>query len=106
MTSIDLATRLVDVVNGGDTDSFLSLFAPGGSVDDWGRLFAGPQEIRRWSDEEFIGAQGHMGDVAVTVTDDVVTIVSLWTSNRHTGPSRFELRTDGDRLASMTITEA
>jgi hypothetical protein len=46
----------IDAANAGDIEQFLALFGPGGSVDDWGRTFTGPGEIRSWSDAEFIGA--------------------------------------------------
>ena len=41
--------------NANDTAAFLACFTPDGVVDDWGREFRGPDEIRAWSDQEFIG---------------------------------------------------
>ena len=46
----------IDAANANDTAAFLACFIPDGVVDDWGREFRGPDEIRVWSDREFIGA--------------------------------------------------
>jgi hypothetical protein len=111
MGAATLAQTFVDTVNAGDTTGFLAMFDDGGYVDDWGRKFNGPVEIRRWSDIEFIGARGQM--TAVHITDsgntnggNTVTVVAQWTSDQHTGPSRFVLQTRANRLTSMTITAA
>ena len=101
-----LAEEFLRVVNAGDTDGFLSMFVADGYVDDWGRTFVGPVEIRRWSDIEFIGANGRMTAVQVSGGDGSFTVVAQWTSDQHTGPSRFVLHDDGGRIASMTITAA
>ncbi|HLT61967.1 MAG TPA: nuclear transport factor 2 family protein, partial [Microlunatus sp.] len=48
----------IDAVNRHDEQAFLDAFTPDGSVDDWGRVFTGRDEIKAWSDNEFIGARG------------------------------------------------
>lgn len=101
-----LADRFIEVVNGGDTGAFLAMFSGNGYVDDWGQAFVGTAAIERWSDAEFIGARGRMTDIRVTDDDGSVAVVAQWTSERHTGPSRFVLRPDGVLLASLTITAA
>ena len=105
-TTAPLADRFVEVVNAGDADAFIAMFAEGGFVDDWGRAFVGPDAVRRWSDDEFIGAHGRMTDIHVTEEAGSFAVVAMWTSERHTGPSRFVLRPEGDRLRSLTITAA
>jgi hypothetical protein len=106
MGAATLAQTFVDTVNAGDTTGFLAMFDDGGYVDDWGRKFNGPVDIRRWSDIEFIGARGQMTAVHITERGNTVTLVAQWTSDQHTGPSRFVLRTRSDRVTSMTITAA
>jgi hypothetical protein len=106
MGGATLAEEFIEVVNAGDTDGFLAMFTAGGYVDDWGRKFVGSAEIRRWSDVEFIGAKGQMTAVQVTSTGKTYTVVSQWTSEQHTGPSRFVLRADDGGVASLTITAA
>ena len=105
--------RFLDVIRDGDTTGFLDLFTEQGEVDDWGRTFTGRRQIRAWSDEEFIGAHGHLSEVTIGTTGPsaavataVVTVVAQWTSQRHTGPSRFVLHVEGHHLRSMTITAA
>ena len=105
-TAAAIADRFLRVVSDGDTDAFLNLFADAGTVDDWGRKFIGSKRIRAWSDEEFIGAGGHLHDVTVKATAGTATVVGQWTSQRHNGPSRFVLETGGGRLLTMTISEA
>lgn len=51
----DPVAAALDAANANDTAGFLACFAPDGVVDDWGREFRGPDEIREWSDREFIG---------------------------------------------------
>ena len=94
---------LVDAANRGDTDGFLAGFAADALVDDWGREFRGADEIRGWSDGEFVGAQ-----VALTVEevelDGPRTIVSATVGgNGFNGPSTFTFITAGGLVSRMTI---
>jgi hypothetical protein len=47
-------------VNAGDTEAFLSLFDETGVVNDWGTVYVGREQIRRWSDRELIGAKASL----------------------------------------------
>lgn len=94
---------LVEAVDRGDTDAFLTSFTPDGIVDDWGREFAGQDRIRGWSDREFIGVR-----VSLVVTDVVtdgaqVTISAEVGGDGYTGPSHFTFDLDGDLVSRMTI---
>ena len=102
----EIGARFIAVVNNAETESFLDMFTAGGFVDDWGRVFTGRAEIQGWSDEEFIGAQGRLTDVHLTHAEHSTTVTAMWTSRRHTGPSRFVLNSAGDKLVSMEITAA
>lgn len=106
MDAVTLADEFVAVVNAGDLEAFLTMFDTGGYVDDWGRKFVGADEIRRWSDAEFIGANGRMSAVRISGSSGVFTVVAQWTSDQHTGPSRFVLTADQHRIHSLAITSA
>lgn len=45
----------LDAIDASDTASLVRCFNREGFVDDWGRVYSTPREIRRWSDAEFIG---------------------------------------------------
>src|SRR5690625_6857001 len=45
----------IEAVNRHDEAAFLDAFTSNGTVDDWGRVFTGRDEIKRWSEKEFIG---------------------------------------------------
>ncbi|MYW91015.1 nuclear transport factor 2 family protein [Amycolatopsis rubida] len=96
-------SSFVTAVNLHDEGAFLDAFAETGVVDDWGRLFTGRAEIKRWSDVEFIGARGVLTPEESTVSGDVVTVVGDWRSNHANGRSKFVFDVDGDRIAKMTI---
>lgn len=101
----------IDAVNRHDEAAFLDAFGDDGFVDDWGRIFAGREAIKRWSDKEFIGATGTLTPIQVSTEDTadavvtVVTVVGDWASTHANGLSRFEFSVSGDRIDSMTIRE-
>src|ERR1700733_5910429 len=90
--------------NGGDSDGFLSAFTDDGAVNDWGREFRGPDAIRGWSDDEFIGKQVTL-EVTGTRTEGAITTVSAQVGgNGFNGPSDFAFTVEGDRISLMRIT--
>ena len=96
----------VETVNRHDDEGFLDAFAAGAVVDDWGRTFTGRDEIKAWSDREFIGSQGVLTVEEVSIQDDShVTVVGDWRSTHANGRSRFAFEVAGDRLTRMTIRE-
>ncbi len=74
-------------------------------VDDWGRIFTGREEIKAWSDREFIGATGTLTPEEVSTSDGTVTVVGDWRSSHANGRSRFDFTVDGDSIARMAISE-
>jgi hypothetical protein len=48
----------LEVASAHDISKFLDCFVADAAVDDWGRVFTGRQQSRRWSDAEFIGKKG------------------------------------------------
>lgn len=96
--------RAVDAANAGDTDAFVAVFGTDGAVDDWGRVFTGPEAIRGWSDQEFIGKQVTL-DVNDSRTEGTTTTISTQVGgNGFNGPSDFAFTLNGDRVALMRIT--
>lgn len=83
----------------------LDLFADDAVVDDWGREFNGREEIRTWSDQEFIGSQGVLTVESVVGTPDGIQVVGDWRSDHANGTSAFTFEVDGDTITRMTIRE-
>ena len=95
----------IDAVNRHDETAFLDAFTAEGTVDDWGRVFTGREQIKTWSDREFIGATGTLTPEEVTTEGDSTTIVGDWRSSHANGRSSFAFEVDGDLITRMTIRE-
>lgn len=104
-TITEPVASFIDAVNRHDEDAFLAAFAEDGFVDDWGRVFTGREQIKGWSDKEFIGAVGTLTPEEVTGDGETVTVIGDWASNHANGRSSFTFVIAGDQLASMTIRE-
>ncbi len=88
-----------------DTEAFLDCFAVDGVVDDWGREFRGREEIRGWSDREFIGVRVSLEVTEVVERDGDTVITAQVGGDGFNGPSHFTFRAAGDKLARMAIRE-
>lgn len=95
----------IDAANANDTAAFLGCFGVDGVVDDWGREFHGSDEIRGWSDREFIGVHVSLEVTAVEVEDGAIVVTATVGGDGFNGPSHFKFDVEGDRLARMTIRE-
>lgn len=95
----------IDAVNRHDEAAFLDAFTDGGAVDDWGRVFTGRDEIKGWSDGEFIGAHGTFAVEEVDVNGGAITVVGDWRSTHANGRSKFDFGVEGDKITRMTIRE-
>ena len=93
----------LDAANANDTAAFLACFTPDGVVDDWGREFHGPDEIREWSDREFIGAHVSLDVTAVERGGGATTVTATVGGHGFNGPSHFTFDVAGDRVTRMTI---
>jgi len=103
---LDRLRRFVDLVNSGDTESFLAFFPDDGVVEDSGRRFVGHDGIRRWSDRELIGAKGQMTVTGFRQNKNGTSITADWKSNYFTGPACFAFEFGGDRIRELRITSA
>ena len=96
--------RLLAAANSGDTEGFLDTFAPDGSVNDWGRVFTGRDEIKAWSDAEFIGVQVTLDVTADITTGEYSTITATVGGGGFNGQSHFSFTVVDDLVQEMTIT--
>jgi hypothetical protein len=99
----EAVARAVAAANANDIDAFLASFTPGGVVDDWGREFAGLEEIRGWSDREFIGREVTLEIRAITREGNATTITAQVGGEGFNGPSHFTFLVMDGRVARMTI---
>jgi hypothetical protein len=95
--------RALDAANAHDLDAFLACFAPGGSVDDWGRVFTGPEAITGWSDKEFIGVGVTLRVTGATGTPDRTTVEADVGGEGYNGPSHFTFIVSGEGIERMEI---
>lgn len=87
-----------------DTSSFLGCFAPDGAVDDWGRVFTGHEQIRRWSDAEFIGKNVILSDLRFGGDGDHIVVQATVGGEGYTGPSTFTFTLREGKIRLMRIT--
>lgn len=91
--------------NANDTEAFLDCFTPDGVVDDWGREFRGREEIRGWSDREFIGVRVSLEVTEVADLGGDTVITAQVGGDGFNGPSHFAFQVGGDKVTRMTIRE-
>ncbi|GAA1445393.1 nuclear transport factor 2 family protein [Leifsonia poae] len=99
-----IVAAAIAAANAHDTDAFLDAFAPGGAVDDWGRVFTGPEAIRGWSDREFIGVDVTLGDLRGDPVDGGVAVTAQVGGRGFNGPSTFTFLVGDAGIERMTIT--
>lgn len=95
--------RALAAANANDIDAFLACFTRDGVVDDWGREFHGQDEIREWSDREFIGVRVSLEATDVEQHADATTVTATVGGEGFNGPSHFTFAVHGDRVTRMTI---
>jgi hypothetical protein len=94
----------LEAASAGATEDFLASFAPDGAVDDWGRVFRGPDAIREWSDAEFIGKQVTLRVTGSRTEGDTTTVSAEVGGKGFNGPSDFAFTVQGDHVTLMRIT--
>lgn len=97
----------IDATNRGDLPGFLATFTDDGAVDDWGRVFAGPEKITEWSNNEYIGKNVTLDVTSSTVNADGAEAVVIATvgGDGFNGPSTFTYALTGNKVSRMTIRE-
>ena len=96
--------RFVAAVNAGDTAGFLACFTADARLNDWGRRFAGQNEIRQWSDAEFIGARGRLTPLRLDQAAGLLVLYGHWASKVFTGNSNFSFDIHDGLIREMRIT--
>jgi len=104
MSTPAIVTAAIAAINAGDTDAFLDLFEEAGTVDDWGTIYRGRAEIRRWSDRELIGARAHFTLKSSTQQGNLASMMVEVGGKGFNGPSRFTFDLDGAKVRRMKIT--
>ena len=94
---------MIDAINDGDTEAFVSAFTDDGFVSDWGTVKAGRDGVRSWADSDAIGAKAKMTVLSAQTDGDTTRIRFAWASNVFNGESDGVFVVHGDRLASFTI---
>lgn len=94
----------IKAINDNKESTWLNLFTSDAIVNDWGRVFQGHQEIKAWSDKEFIGAHGQLTVIKAQTKGNQVTVDANWRSHFYTGKSRFIFIVDGKKIREMRIT--
>lgn len=99
--------NFVKAVNDGDNEEFLAFFdKEKGVINDWGRTFVGHDEIKKWSDKEFIGAKGKMTLTKVEKSGAEYRVFADWKSDFYSGASLFVFTLDGEKIKEMRIESA
>jgi ketosteroid isomerase-like protein len=89
--------------NANDTEAFLDCFSEDAAVGDWGWEFRGRDEIRAWSDREFIGQKVSL-EVTAVVGQNGKTVLAVEVGGEgFNGPSRFKFQLEGDKVTRMTV---
>jgi hypothetical protein len=104
MTTPTIVAAVLAAVNSGDIEAFLDLFAADGSVDDWGSVYRGREEIRTWSDRELIGVKASFALRSAGQQGDEASMMVDVGGKGFNGPSRFSFTLAGDRIHRMRIT--
>ncbi|TMM41460.1 MAG: nuclear transport factor 2 family protein [Actinobacteria bacterium] len=89
-TATELAQGWVDAANNSDRAAFRALFAPDAVVIDTGRKFEGIDNIERWSDREFIGANMRIEIERIDTKSDGATLHSKVHSDGFNGRAKVE----------------
>ncbi|NKY58005.1 nuclear transport factor 2 family protein [Nocardia flavorosea] len=98
--------RVVDAINAGDTEAFVTAFAADGAVDDWGRVLEGPEGVRNWADSDAIGAGARMTVLSADTDGDTTHLRFDWRSRVFNGESEAFVTVAGDEVKQFRIPPA
>lgn len=104
MTALpEAAQRFIDATNDEDRAALVGAFIESASVDDFGRVFTGPDEIGAWSDAENIGTHNRIRVLQVTAASDSVIAAISVSGDGYNGEGSFTFRLEGDRIRELII---
>lgn len=95
---------MIDATNAGNTGAFLDTFTSDGLVNDWGREFRGRDAIKKWSDQEFIGAHCQLAVISAQTDDNRAVLVAQVTSSGFNGRTTFTFELDGGAVSVLRLT--
>ena len=105
MPDLEPAIRqMIEATNSADDDAFLDAFAEDATIDDWGRTFAGRDEIAGWNDRENIGVHSHIEATSVERRGEEIVVGVQVTGEGYNGGGAFTFTLAGNRIARMVIT--
>jgi ketosteroid isomerase-like protein len=93
----------LEAANANDMEAFLDCFTEDAVVGDWGWEFQGRDEIRAWSDREFIGRRVSLDVTAVEGRNGKTVIAVDVGGEGFNGRSRFKFQIEGDKVTRMTV---
>jgi ketosteroid isomerase-like protein len=96
----------IDSTNEEDTEAFLAVFADDATLDDWGRVFQGPDGVSSWNLTDNIGKHSRFDVVEVAagrVPEEYVVTVDV-SGEGYTGLGTMTFRLEGDLVKSLRIT--
>lgn len=94
---------MLDATNAEDSDAFLASFADDAVVDDWGRQFAGREQIAGWNDRENIGTHNRIAVTGSRVLDDAEELDVQVTGDGYNGGGTFTIQTRDGVITRMVI---
>lgn len=96
--------RVIDTTNAGDTDGFLSAFAPDATLVDWGKEFRGTAGIAEWNESDNIGKESRFR-VLGAERDGEAWLVRLAVSGKgFNGEGFLRFTVSGEVVSRLEIT--
>lgn len=99
----EAAQRFIDATNNEDRRALIAAFTPAGSVDDFGRVFTGPDEIAAWSDAENIGTHNRIRVNSSRETGDAVVAEISVSGSGYNGDGSFTFRFEDGLIRELVI---
>jgi SnoaL-like domain len=99
----DPVQAVVDAINDGDTERFVSAFTEDGAVDDWGRVLQGRDGVRSWAETDAIGQDARMTVREAGTEGDTTTLEFDWQSQRFNGTSTAVVTVRDGLVATFRI---
>ena len=94
---------MIDATNAGDSDAFVTSFTADAYLEDWGRGFTGPDEIRSWDSTDNIGKHAHFEALAVRDEGAELVVTLRVSGGGFNGDSDFRFTLADGLIARMII---